>query len=308
VTDTDLVRSAFDELFERNKNWGRWGPDDELGRLNLIDAECVRRALTRVAAGLRVSCGRSLRVGPSAPGTEYVHHMLTTGVEAAEDGFASTADWFGIGCHGTRVSHIDSPAHIVWNSMLYNGFPANSVSARQGALHGSVDAARDGIVTSAHLVDLPLLFGVDEVAGGTAVGAHAFEEWFATRERPAAGDAVLVRFGRDIAEQRDRQVASSGNVPGLAVDCIDWFREHDISVLVTDFIADVQPHVHAAVPMPIHTAGIAGLGMWLVDNANLGELSRVCAVDGRGYSGALIVAPLILHRSTGSPVNPIVML
>jgi kynurenine formamidase len=234
--------------------------------------------------------------------------MLTTGVEAPAEGFSSTADWFGVGCHGTRVSHLDSPAHIVWNSMLYNGFPASSVSARQGALRGSVDAARDGIVTSAHIVDLPLLLGVDEVAGGTAVGAEVLEEWFANREEPVAGDALLVRFGRDVAEQRDRQVASSGHVPGLAADCIDWLREHDISVLVTDFIADVQPHADAGVPMPIHTAGIAGLGLWIVDNADLGELSRICAAEGRAYSGALLVAPLILHRSTGSPVNPLVML
>jgi hypothetical protein len=24
----------FDEIFEAVKNWGRWGPDDELGTLN----------------------------------------------------------------------------------------------------------------------------------------------------------------------------------------------------------------------------------------------------------------------------------
>ena len=28
----------FDEIFEKVKNWGRWGPDDQLGTLNYMAA------------------------------------------------------------------------------------------------------------------------------------------------------------------------------------------------------------------------------------------------------------------------------
>ena len=34
----------FDEIYESVKNWGRWGPDDELGTLNFITPETVRAA------------------------------------------------------------------------------------------------------------------------------------------------------------------------------------------------------------------------------------------------------------------------
>ena len=37
----------FDEIFEAVKNWGRWGPDDELGTLNYITPDmraCGSRA------------------------------------------------------------------------------------------------------------------------------------------------------------------------------------------------------------------------------------------------------------------------
>ena len=34
----------FDEIFESVKNWGRWGPDDELGTLNYITPDTVRAA------------------------------------------------------------------------------------------------------------------------------------------------------------------------------------------------------------------------------------------------------------------------
>ena len=45
---------------ESLSNWGRWGPDDQLGTLNLITPEVRRRAATLVQEGVTVSC----RVGP----------------------------------------------------------------------------------------------------------------------------------------------------------------------------------------------------------------------------------------------------
>ena len=37
---SDIVREAA----KRYRNWGRWGPDDELGTLNYITAEVIRRS------------------------------------------------------------------------------------------------------------------------------------------------------------------------------------------------------------------------------------------------------------------------
>ncbi len=41
----------FDEIFEKVKNWGRWGPDDELGTLNYITPGSVRAAAALVRSG-----------------------------------------------------------------------------------------------------------------------------------------------------------------------------------------------------------------------------------------------------------------
>ncbi len=32
------------EIALRNRNWGRWGKDDQLGTVNFIDAEAIIRA------------------------------------------------------------------------------------------------------------------------------------------------------------------------------------------------------------------------------------------------------------------------
>jgi hypothetical protein len=57
----------FDRLFGSLKNWGRWGPDDELGTLNYLTADNGPRAAA-VATGDRVSvqssCGVLRKVPP----------------------------------------------------------------------------------------------------------------------------------------------------------------------------------------------------------------------------------------------------
>src|SRR3954452_6305891 len=41
----------FHELAGKVRNWGRWGDDDEIGTLNLIDPEARRRGAARVRTG-----------------------------------------------------------------------------------------------------------------------------------------------------------------------------------------------------------------------------------------------------------------
>ena len=45
----------FDEIFEAVKNWGRWGPEDELGTLNYITPQRVTAAAALVRSGRQVT-------------------------------------------------------------------------------------------------------------------------------------------------------------------------------------------------------------------------------------------------------------
>jgi hypothetical protein len=49
---------------------------------------------------------------------------------------------------------------------------------------------------------------------------------------------------------------------------------------------------------------IVALGLHLMDNLDLDSLSAACAEEAR-WEFLLAVAPLVLRRGTGSPVNPI---
>src|SRR3954467_6388833 len=204
-TMTTVEDTALASQFDRLSNWGRWGPKDEKGTLNLITPDTVRAAAALIRTGVRVSCSRPLKIGTAvAPGTEFLHHMLTSGEEAPPGGFASTADWFAMGCHGYEYTHLDSPAHIVWNGAMYNGFPASRISTSRGALSLSGDEAGDGITGRAILVDGPLIKNQPWVEPGELIEPDELDAWCeraGITPGPQAGDILAVRFGRDEAER-----------------------------------------------------------------------------------------------------------
>ena len=63
------------EIFETAKRWGRWGPNDERGALNLITPETVAKAATLVRLGRVVACGRNL--ARSQPSTTRLRRCTT---------------------------------------------------------------------------------------------------------------------------------------------------------------------------------------------------------------------------------------
>ncbi len=67
---------------------------------------------------------------------------------------------------------------------------------------------------------------------------------------------------------------------------------------------DVSPAQYPKVPQPIHEVGITAMGLWILDNANLEELSEACQQRNR-WEFMVSIGPLRLHNTTGSPVNPI---
>ena len=66
--------------FQKLSNWGRWGPDDELGTPNLITPEKTKRALATVQEGVTVSLSRDvLWEGAADVPSPPVHFMLESG-------------------------------------------------------------------------------------------------------------------------------------------------------------------------------------------------------------------------------------
>jgi kynurenine formamidase len=153
------------------------------------------------------------------------------------------------------------------------------------------------------------VLGVDWIELGQALTCddlEACEQASGAKVKP--GDAVFIRFGRDVRRSRlgIHEPLTAGN-PGLAPECARWLRDRDVLVLGTDVTSDVMVPGAAPHTMPIHVAALVGMGMPLVDNAQLERLAAACRELGKN-DFLLTVAPLALMRATGCAVNPIAVL
>ena len=124
------VSATFTEVAARVRNWGRWGPDDELGTLNFIDAETRRRAAGSVESGRAFPLGLPLseaegiqmgfvegRVNPSRTMVQ-INHPLSPD----PDWICTSED---IVTMATQcATHWDALAHCSYDGVIYNGYPA----------------------------------------------------------------------------------------------------------------------------------------------------------------------------------------
>ena len=295
------TRQDIAELFETISNWGRWGADDELGALNLITPEKRTAAATLVRKGISVSLSREAikeRIGVSAP---FEHTMIATGATPDVEG---AADKFAVQFHGYTQTHLDALCHIFYGETMFNGVSKYTVSP-QGASKMSVAAMKNAIVTRGVLMDMPRVFGRKYLMAGDAIYPEHFDEWLAkTGTTVEPGDVLIVRTGRWLREESEGSWDIEAGSAGLHAACLPWLRQHDISVLVSDLASDLMPSPVADVRMPIHLVTIASLGVPIIDNCDLEELSRQSELEQR-YEFFFVASPLVVPGGTGSPINPL---
>jgi kynurenine formamidase len=305
ASDGDATSDAdLQDLFDKVKTWGRWGPDDERGTLNNITGAEVVRAAALVREGRTLSLSRNF---PTEPGPENPwpaqHHMVIGGDDPAIfPGLETVTDYIGIAFHGMASSHIDALCHVFAGGQMYGGRPGSDVKST-GARANSIMALKDGVVGRGVLLDLPRTQGAPFIEADAMAGVEALE----AAERAAGvtvgkGDILLVRFGRDLRRAR----AGDTKVAGMHPSVCAWLHERQVAVLGGDGVSDPIPpgQISRKWAMPIHAIALAGMGLHLLDNLDLDPLAALCAELGR-WEFQLTLAPLRVVGGTGSPLNPI---
>ena len=295
-------------------NWGRWGAKDQKGCLNLITPDKSRQAATLVKSGLTVSCARPITTDMAPDITYQVQRFMVDSGEGRDTDTEErrlirrgAAEFIGMVFHGQTITHIDALSHYSWNAQLYNGQPANMITSREGAQTHSIELAENGIVTKGVLLDIPKAHGVNWLDPDRPVMPEDLEQAAELHGVSITeGDILLVRTGN--YKMRLSEGANINGNPATAchVACTPWFKEKGIAMLGTDTSNDVRPSQYDKITAPLHTVSLVTLGLWLIDNANLEDLAIMCANTGR-YEFMLTLAPLRLHKVTGSPVNPIAL-
>lgn len=311
TADLDHLRtSSFAAAFDAVSNWGRWGGDDQLGTLNhLLGGRGARAFSDEVQSCQQV--GLSRKISPTwseANQSPVLHHMISSGAEA-HHGAHGMSDWFGVAAHGFGITHVDALNHMSWFGQLYNGVPASTVTTSRGGSFGSIEAMSDGILARGILLDVPAHRGVDHLERRAPIGVEDLEGCErdqGVEVRP--GDVVVIRTGRDAREavhgEADYWV---DGIEGLHYSCAQWLHDRDVSMLVTDAGGDVVPSGVDDVGFPLHVLCLVSMGLWMVDNAHVEELRRMCEESGRWSFGFTVSVPRF-KNATGAPANPIAVL
>ena len=312
---TTLTESDVIKMISSLSNWGRWGKDDELGTINLITPEKRKRAAALVRDGVPVSCARPIATNAVSADTTFqpLRFMVDSGEGRDHDSPArllerrGASEFIGMVFHGYTITHVDTPAHYFWQGKIYNGRSANLITSREGAQVESVDLLCDGVVSRGVLLDVAALKGRWLGSGEGVMPEDLEAAERAQQVRVEAGDILLIRTGyyaRRLAEG-PRHPLKDGS-PAAHVACMPWLRERDVAMLGTDTHNDVSPATHPGLGNVVHIVGLVGMGLWLIDNANLEDLAQAC-VARRRWEFMLTIAPLRLQGVTGSPVNPIAL-
>lgn len=309
MAESALTEARVGEIAQQVSNWGRWGPDDERGALNLITPERRAAATALIEEGLPVSCARSLPTRPAPNNPNPVqHYMLATGDTPARWGPAGAMDYFAIAPHGMATTHIDALCHIFVGDKMFNGYDTSEVRA-DGAQKLSIMAGKDGIVARGVLLDIARHRGVDWLELGEPIESAELEAAEAAQGvRVEEGDILLIATGRD---RREAEMGGPWNpmdgMAGLSAETLPWLHARGVSMLGCDGVSDVIPSGVPGWTLPVHEIVIPQMGVHLIDNMQLDRLSEACAERGK-YAFCLVMAPLRLERGTASPVNPLAIL
>lgn len=301
----------FHELATSLRQWGRWGDDDQLGTLNLIDGDAVRRGASAVIEGRRLSLAMrfdqsSPQVG-SIPGRiNPLRTMVAINTPYLGDpaNFCSSDDIVTMGLQAS--THWDALAHVSYGGFMWNGVPAGAVTAEAGATKLGMHKVRS-ITSRGVLLDVAKALGVDRLAPGRAIGPDdltAAADLAAVAIEP--GDIVLVRTGNaQLMRERKRTEYTTGDQPGLTTSCCRWFKDRDVAAVATDTVALEQyPGEDPAALFPVHLLHLVDMGLFQGQNFDLEDLAADCGADGR-YSFLLEASPIPFTGAVGSPVNPV---
>lgn len=296
-------------------NWGRWGPKDELGTLNLVTPAKRLQAAALVKEGRSISCAWPITTDPAPDVTRTALHYMTGSGELFAIGPAAepwaqqdSGDFIGFAFHGYSITHVDALSHVFMQAKMYNGRSSAAVTVRNGATACSIDLMGDGVVSRAVLLDVARHRGLPWLQPGDAILPPELEEVEKRQGvRVEEGDVLLIRTGHQRYRHEVGPMPPSTGFPGLHAACLPWLYERGAAILGSDAIQDVQPSGYPRFNQPIHRIGIVHMGLWLIDNCNLELVGAQCADLGR-WEFMIAIAPLRIQGGTGSPVNPIAIL
>lgn len=300
------TEAEFKQAMKDLSNWGRWGPDDELGAANFITPARRKAAAALVKEGLAVSMAHPIFQEDVIDGNGHLERtVLSVRPTGASDKYVFTTSY-----HGSIFSHLDAlNCHMMMDGKGYNGRTWEDVQAANGCPKGSITALKDGIVTRGVLFDATLLPGKAPkgwLEPGTAVHLEDLEALEKLEHvKVSEGDVILLYTGRWKRRAALGPWKTGDGVAGYHADVAYFLKERGVSFIAADEWNDVSPTTFpTTMGLPMHQLALVSLGVDIFDNLDL-ERAVETARRLKRYEFMFSAAPLVIEKGMGSPLNPL---
>jgi kynurenine formamidase len=315
VTRDDLRKAA-----EKYKNWGKWGPDDEIGTLNYTQPEDIVAAARLVKKGKVISLALNFdNNGPQGGKTSYpalgrinpLHTMLRTGTDA----YAGVLDKRGIRAADDMVviplqcgTQWDGLGHVFYENSMWNGYDCREVSSF-GAQKCGIEKTKNKMVGRGVFLDVARALGKECLDDGYGITC-ADLELTANKQKVEfkRGDYIVVRTGQmeRCLETKSWDGYPGGDAPGFAFETLEFVARTELAALASDtWGCEVRPNnTEGGINQPWHWITIPIMGMTMGEIFYVKDLAEDCAAD--GVYEFMFVAPAIpITGAVGSPTNPL---
>jgi kynurenine formamidase len=284
----------FDQLFQQVKNWGRWGPEDQLGTVNLITGDKRKQALKLAKLGLTVSLVHNPLTDKSDDNALPFEHTMNTGF---------TTDTYRVSYHGYSHSHLDALCHILYKNQTYNGYAREVVNTAKGCTKLGIENLKQGVISRGVLLDMPRLKDVPYLEPGTAIYPEDVEAWEKrARVKVSPGDVILLRTGRWARRATIGPWPVGRSAAGFHASIAPWLKTRGVAMVGSDAASEVTPTLVEGVNLPVHTLLITAMGINILDNQDLERLAETAARL-RRWEFLITINPMPVTGGTGSPLN-----
>lgn len=292
-----------------------WGPEDEIGTLNMMDESSQLKVLSKVKSGKTYDLSVDYFVGmPSfhSLGDPAYQYWLThtphgtvvdnpngMGKEMNEK-VSYTGDAISMYTH--MGTHIDALNHFGLNGKIWNGFTPEEHLGDKGWKKTGAESIPP-IIARGVMIDIPSYKNVESLPANYRIDSEdlkgALEKQHVKLQK---GDVVLIRTGQ--ARHYHNAEEYLHEYPGINLDAVKWLVEdQQIMLLGADNLSfEAFPPECEDNWVPVHTYLLAEKGMMFIEQMFLEDLAK-----DQVYEFAFIAASLKLRGASGSPMRPIAL-
>lgn len=310
-----LSQSSLPAIAQDKVGQSPWGPDDELGRLNMMTDASRASVLSRISGGKSYDLSVEYFIG--MPGWEaagdpryqmWMTHTPRGNVVTDSMQVGDPANKH-VSYTGTAVSmyshtgtHIDALNHFGIDGKIYNGFSADDHLGDRGWEVTGAETIPP-IIARGVLIDIAKAKDVEVLPSGYRIERADIEDALKKQNvRLQAGDIVMLRTGR--MKVYENKAAYLENPPGLGMSAAKFLVETSGAMIIgaDNLSLEAFPSEVPGNYIPVHTYLLAQHGVPIMELVNLEEL----AADNI-YEFAFIGASLKLRGADAAPMRPIAL-